>query len=97
LSDSGTISEEADILSLKALNLRESHERPEAMEEAVVPMVGYNTNRILQALEILDDKRSKQINVRDYQNTNVSEKVVKIILSYVDFVNLNSYKKGLIE
>jgi UDP-N-acetylglucosamine 2-epimerase (non-hydrolysing) len=88
LSDSGTISEEASILGLKALNIRETHERPEAMEEAAVMMVGLKKTRILQALKVLEsqDKHSLSI-VKDYTVPNVSEKVLRIILSYTDYVN----------
>ena len=86
LSDSGTISEETSILGLKSLNIRESHERLEAMEEATVMMVGLGKDRILQGLSILEewtDKKQKIVN--DYYVTNVSDKVVKIILSYSDY------------
>ncbi|MBC7087114.1 MAG: UDP-N-acetylglucosamine 2-epimerase (non-hydrolyzing) [Tissierellales bacterium] len=88
LSDSGTISEEASILGLKALNIRQAHERPEAMEEATVMMVGLKKERILQGLEILEaqDKDTLRL-VTDYSMPNVSEKVLRIILSYTDYVN----------
>ena len=85
LSDSGTISEESSILGFKALNLREAHERPEAMEEAAVMMVGQHKERILQALAHLDvAKPCRQ--VADYSMPDVSEKVVRIILSYTDYI-----------
>jgi UDP-N-acetylglucosamine 2-epimerase (non-hydrolysing) len=85
LSDSGTISEESSILGFKALNLREAHERPEAMEEAAVMMVGQNKERILQALKHLDVAKPCR-KVYDYSMPDVSEKVVRIIISYTDYV-----------
>ncbi len=98
LSDSGTINEEAAILSFSALNLREAHERPEGMEEAIAMMVGLNVERVMQGLSILDsqvndsDHQTLRL-VSDYSMPNVSEKVVRIIHSYTDYVLQNVWKK----
>lgn len=94
LSDSGTISEESSILRFNALNIREAHERPEAMEETSVMMVGFNSERILQGIAHMNDESALNLrSVYDYSMPNVSEKVVRIIISYTDYINRNVWKK----
>jgi UDP-N-acetylglucosamine 2-epimerase len=97
LSDSGSISEESSIIGFPALNIRETHERPEAMEEGSVIMTGMNFERISQSIHLLEFEsgiRQQQLkNVSDYQAHNVSEKVVRILHSYTDYVNRTIWKK----
>jgi UDP-N-acetylglucosamine 2-epimerase (non-hydrolysing) len=94
LSDSGTISEESSILKFRALNIRETHERPEAMEEAAVMMVGMKKETILRALNFILGSQLSVYDVRDYKVFDVSEKVLKIIISYKDYVDNIVWKKS---
>ena len=96
LSDSGTISEESSLLNFRAINIRSSNERPEAMEEASVMMIDINRERILQGIKILlfQNKSKRDFNkVYDYDVSNVSKKVERIIMSYTDYVNKNVWQK----
>ncbi len=98
LSDSGTISEESSVLNFRALNLRDAHERPEAMEEASVMMVGLSPERIMQGLVQLQyQKTGAERNFRsvaDYSMPNVSEKMIRIIISYTDYINRVVWRKN---
>ena len=97
LSDSGTISEESSILNFKAINIRDSHERPEAMEETSVILSGLSSERIIQAIESMQNQKTgKERNislVKDYSVPNISMKVERIIISYINYVNRVVWQK----
>ena len=97
LSDSGTISEESSIMNFPALNIRDAHERPEAMEEASVMMVGVEVERVMQCLNILNDQHQSENRllqqVADYNISNVSDKVLRIIHSYTDYIKRTIWKQ----
>ncbi|PKE21925.1 non-hydrolyzing UDP-N-acetylglucosamine 2-epimerase [Macrococcoides caseolyticum] len=97
LSDSGTISEETAILGLRSLNIREAHERPEAMEEASTMMVGLEPERVMQGIAVVEQSGNKSRIVADYDINNVSEKVEKIIISYTDYINRNVWKLNVVQ
>jgi UDP-N-acetylglucosamine 2-epimerase (non-hydrolysing) len=86
LSDSGTINEETSILGLRALNIRDAHERPEAMEEASTPFVGLESNKVLLGISLLESTDKRVIHpVEDYEIDNVSNKMVRLLLSYSNY------------
>jgi len=98
ISDSGTISEESSILNFPAITIRQAHERPEGMDEGVLIMSGLNKERVLQAIDVvvsqhLPDKRITRI-VQDYNVDNFSIKVVRVIISYIDYVNRTVWSKA---
>ena len=96
ISDSGTITEESSILGFPAIMIRQAHERPEGMDEGTLIMSGLDQNRIIESINVVSDQYNNKIIpkiVDDYNVDNVSQKVVKIILSYIDFVNRTVWKK----
>jgi len=99
ISDSGTIAEEGSILNLPAVTIRQAHERPEGMDETTVIMSGLNKNRVLEAVHVAtshnnDEKRAIKP-VQDYKADNVSKKILRIILSYTDYVNRTVWHKEI--
>jgi UDP-N-acetylglucosamine 2-epimerase (non-hydrolysing) len=95
LSDSGTISEESAILKFKAINIRDNHERPEAMEETSVIMTGTNSDRIIQSIELIKNQKVDHllIDVEDYAADNISIKIERLLLSYTDYINKKVWRK----
>jgi UDP-N-acetylglucosamine 2-epimerase len=97
ISDSGTITEESSIMGFPAITIREAHERPEGMEEAAIMMTGLNRERVMEAITIIIDQSHKPYpvvsEVSDYLPDNVSEKILRIIISYTDYVNQFVWKK----
>jgi UDP-N-acetylglucosamine 2-epimerase (non-hydrolysing) len=95
LSDSGTISEESAILKFKAINIRDNHERPEAMEETSVIMTGTNSDRIIQSIELIKKQKVDHllIDVEDYAADNISIKIERLLLSYTDYINKKVWRK----
>jgi len=95
LSDSGTISEESSILKFRAINIRENHERPEAMEETSVIMTGTNSDRIIQSIELIKNQNVDHIliDVDDYAADNISIKIERLLLSYTDYINKKVWRK----
>jgi UDP-N-acetylglucosamine 2-epimerase (non-hydrolysing) len=94
-SDSGTITEESSVMKFKAINLRETNERQEGFEEGIAPMTGLNLKNIDTAINILSNKNYTINPVKDYEINNVSSKVVKILISYIDYINHKVWKKFL--
>jgi UDP-N-acetylglucosamine 2-epimerase (non-hydrolysing) len=96
ISDSGTIAEEASILNLPAITIRQAHERPESMDEGTLIMTGLNKDRIIESIEIITRQHNKNRSmklVKDYDTDNVSKKVLRIILSYTDYINRTVWYK----
>jgi UDP-N-acetylglucosamine 2-epimerase (non-hydrolysing) len=97
ISDSGTIAEEGSILNLPAVTIRQAHERPEGMDETTVIMSGLNKTRIIHAVEVATEHNSEKVRVikpvKDYEVDNVSKKILRIIISYVDYVNRTVWHK----
>ena len=93
ISDSGSINEEASILNIKAINLRDTHERPEAMENSATIMCSLDEDVIYNSINILKEKNHKIISHNDYDKNNVSSLIIKNIFSYIKFINQNTWKK----
>ena len=94
-SDSGTITEESSVMKFKAINLRETNERQEGFEEGIVPMTGLDLKNIDTAINILSDKMHIMSSIKDYEVDDVSGKLIKILISYIDYINLKTWKKSL--
>ena len=97
ISDSGTITEESSILGFPAITIRQAHERPEGMDEGTLIMTGLEKSRILQAIDVVTIQFNENLNtihpVSDYETDNVSKKVLRIIISYTDYINRTVWKK----
>jgi UDP-N-acetylglucosamine 2-epimerase (non-hydrolysing) len=97
ISDSGTITEESSILHFPAITIRQAHERPEGMDEGTLIMTGLNADRILQSIEVVTAQHIENKNliktIPDYETENVSKKVLRIILSYTDYINRTVWHK----
>ena len=96
ISDSGTITEESSLLKFPAITIRNSHERPEGMDAGVLIMSGLNKEKVLSAIELTvnaNENKSNDYIISDYNNFNVSNQISKIIFSYIEFINKNTWKK----
>ena len=94
ISDSGTITEESSILGFPSITIRQAHERPEGMDEGTLIMTGLTKERIIESVKVVSSRTLKPTIVPDYNCTNVSNKVLNIILSYTDYVNRTVWRKG---
>ena len=94
ISDSGTVTEESSILGFPAITIRQAHERPEGMDVGTLIMSGLQKDRVVESIKIVTNRKSLPVIVPDYDTTDVSSKVLNIIMSYTDYVNRTVWKKG---